>query len=236
MLRYACISIVLTLLAILVAPYDAAITGAINMTGETGDLRRIMALSEIFAHGFGVLIAIAFVLVFAPEKARRVPRLLSCLVLTAFSIHLIKHLVVRRRPQSFPEVPELAAESWWLSNGGDNLVWNSEYLMQSFPSGHSATAFCLALALCWMFPRGKYLFFSLAIMAMLQRVMFLAHWPSDCLFGAAVATMTAGNVFKAPLSDVLFAWIEKPKKSEQADILKFETPKEAPARPERRAA
>ena len=205
------------------------------MTGETGDLRRIMALSEIFAHGFGVAIAIAFVLVFAPEKARRIPRLLSCLVLTAFSVHLIKHLVIRRRPQSFPDVPELAAESWWLSTGGENFVWNAEYLMQSFPSGHSATAFCLALALSWMFPRGTYLFFALALMAMLQRVMFLAHWPSDCLFGAAVATMAAGNVFKAPLSDLLFAWIEKPK-DKPANILKFPTLNSVNEDSKRRAA
>ncbi len=182
------------------------------MTSESGDLRRIMALSEVFAHGFGVAIVIVSIFVLTPDKSRLVPRFISCLMIVGISIHLIKHLVMRRRPQSYIYLPDLSAESWWVSTGADGVAWNSEFLLQSFPSGHSATAFCIALGLSWMFPRGRYLFLGFAIMAILQRIMFLAHWPSDCLFGAAIATAAAGNVFKAPLSDFLFAWIENPKR------------------------
>lgn len=209
-LRYFAISIVFAILAFVVAPFDPKITSTLNMTTQSGDLRRIMALSEIFAHGFGVVIVIAGILFLAPQKVRQLPRLVSCLTLVAVAVHLIKHLVLRRRPQSFVFLPEQSAESWWVLKVGDQPIWNSEFLLQSFPSGHSANAFAIALGLSWMFPRGRILFFGLATMAMLQRIMFLAHWPSDCLFGVAIALTAAGNVFHAPLSSKLFAWIEKP--------------------------
>ena len=73
-------------------------------------------------------------------------------------------------------------------------------------------AVALALSLSWMFPKGRYLFLTFAVLGMLQRVSFLAHWPSDTLFAAAVATMIAGNVFTAPLSEYTFGWIENPKR------------------------
>jgi membrane-associated phospholipid phosphatase len=212
--RYAICSLILAVLAIAIAPFDSWITQNFNMTTGTGDIRRIIALSEIFAHGFGVAIVVAMTYCLAPRPIRqKVPRLLSCLLLAGIAVHLVKHLVVRRRPQSYGSRPKVDAKlTWWENIDGsqDVAVWNSEYLMQSFPSGHSATAFCMALSLTVLFPRGRYIFFTLAIMAMLQRIMFLAHWPSDCLFGAAVAVMVAGNVFHAPLSDKAFAWAEKP--------------------------
>lgn len=207
--RYALISLVLALLAIVCAPFDAAITRALDMTGETGDLRRITAMSEIFAHGFGVAIAVCLIFCFAPQRWRMLPRFLASFLLASLSVNLTKHLVIRRRPQSFSLIPDEVSETWNPPTNAP-VEWNSDYLLQSFPSGHSATALCLAIGLSWLFPRGRFLFFTLAIMAMLQRVMFLAHWPSDVLFGAAIAVMVAGNVLTAPLSEITFGWLEKP--------------------------
>ena len=210
MRRYAFFSIGLAGLAAVVAPYDAQITAAVDMTRETGDLRRMLAMSEIFAHGFGVLVVALLVCFLAREKIRLLPRLLSCVLLTSFSISLIKHLVLRRRPQTFGNLPADISATWHTSIGhnADFAGWNSQFLFQSFPSGHAASAVALALWLCWVFPKGKYLFLTFAALGMLQRVSFLAHWPSDILFGAAIATMVAGNVFTAPLSDYTFGWIE----------------------------
>ncbi len=211
MWRYAIFSVSLAVLAVVVTPFDSQITAALNMTRETGDLRRMMALSEIFSHGFGVLVVLGLVAALAPEKVRLLPRLLSCVLLTYIAISLIKHTVLRRRPQAFGNLPDDVSSTWQTSIGHNSefIGWNSQFLFQSFPSGHSAMAVALALSLCWLFPRGRYVFAVLAILGMLQRVMFLAHWPSDILFGAAVAAMVAGNVFTAPLSELTFGWIEK---------------------------
>lgn len=225
MLRYALISLALTILAVVLAPYDSVITQAIDMTAETGDDRRIMALSEIFAHGFGVAVIVALVIALAPTHARKIPRLLTCLLLSGVAIHFVKHLVFRRRPQSYGQMPELATDTWQTAVNNSSLSgWNTEYLMQSFPSGHSATAFCVALGLTWMFPRGRYVFFTLAAMAMLQRIMFLAHWPSDVLFGAAIATMVAANVFASPLANWVFHSFENSKKAEPPSLIEFPQP------------
>ena len=214
MRRYAFCSIVLAILAVAVAPFDSKITAAIDMTRETGDLRRMLALSEIFAHGFGVIIAVLLVIVLARDKIKLLPRLLSCVLLTSISISLIKHMVLRRRPQAFGNLPEDISSTWQTSIGhnADFVGWNSQFLFQSFPSGHAAMAVALALSLSWMFPKGRYLFLTFAVLGILQRVSFLAHWPSDTLFAAAVATMIAGNVFTAPLSEYTFGWIENPKR------------------------
>ena len=63
---------------------------------------------------------------------------------------------------------------------------------QSFPSGHTATAVGLAIGLTYVFPRGKYLFAVLAVMASLQRIVSNAHWTSDVLSGAAVGLIVSG--------------------------------------------
>ena len=204
-----------------IAPFDSQITAAVDMTRETGDLRRMLAMSEIFAHGFGVMVAVLLVLVLARDKIKFLPRLLSCVLLTSISIRLIKHLVLRRRPQAFGNLPEDISSTWQTSIGhnADFVGWNTQFLFQSFPSGHSAMAVALALSLSWMFPKGRYLFLTFAVLGMLQRVSFLAHWPSDVLFGAAVATMIAGNVFTAPLSEYTFGWIENPKRDTDETIV-----------------
>ena len=41
---------------------------------------------------------------------------------------------------------------------------------QSFPSAHVASAVGLAVALCWLYPRGRALFVGLALLACLQRM------------------------------------------------------------------
>ena len=62
----------------------------------------------------------------------------------------------------------------------------------SFPSGHAATAWGLSIGLAWVFPKGRWLFFSLAAMASFQRVASFSHWPSDVLMGTAIGFLMAG--------------------------------------------
>jgi membrane-associated phospholipid phosphatase len=66
-------------------------------------------------------------------------------------------------------------------NGGDH----------SFPSGHSAIAAGFAAALAWKYPRGRIYFIVFAVMAASQRIVSLAHFPSDACFGAALGLIGA---------------------------------------------
>jgi membrane-associated phospholipid phosphatase len=65
-----------------------------------------------------------------------------------------------------------------------------DYAFQSFPSGHTAVAFALALSVGLLWPRWRLplLVFALAVGA--SRVIISAHYPADVIGGALVAWLT----------------------------------------------
>ncbi len=193
-------------MAAIAIPLDFVVTDAINMTGSSGDLRRAFALSEFFAHGFGVVVILITIFTLSPPHRRQLRRFILAILATSVVVHLIKNLVTRRRPETYHKFPDSVGLTWkemppktaeLLEAHGKDAEW----LMQSFPSGHAACAICVAIGLSIMFPRGRFLFFVLAVMACLQRIMFEAHWPSDVLFGAAIATATSYAVFSIPFGE-----------------------------------
>ena len=61
---------------------------------------------------------------------------------------------------------------------------------QSFPSGHMATAFGLTAALCWLYPRGRWVFVLFAILAGCQRMSSWSHFLSDVIWGASIGCLS----------------------------------------------
>ena len=105
----------------------------------------------------------------------------------------VKFLVTRERPLTFES--RAAASESFLGFPGTPGVWE----LQSFPSGHTATAVGLAFALSSLYPQGRYLFACLALLAAAQRVLFEAHYLSDTLAAAGIACFVT-----AALRDRLF--------------------------------
>jgi len=165
-------------------------------TSGPGDLRKAVNLFEAFAHGIGVGIIILAVAVLDPAHRRGVPQLAAC-AYGAGVVNLVAKMIVgRSRPLTYwsGELPLHVQDTFvgWLPR-----LWGSEGLalghgIESFPSGHSATAAGLAVGLAWLYPQGRWLFAGLAMLAMLQRVQSGAHFPSDTLAGAAVGVLVAG--------------------------------------------
>lgn len=77
------------------------------------------------------------------------------------------------------------ANHWYLFRGFDRHLAASDL---AFPSGHATLAFATAAVLTCLSPRGKYLFFTLAALCALTRVVMQAHFYSDALLGAALGT------------------------------------------------
>ena len=73
----------------------------------------------------------------------------------------------------------------WLPSAGADAT------RQSFPSGHMATAVGLAWGLSALYPRGRWLFATLAIFVGCQRLDEGSHYLSDLVFGAAVGSLVA---------------------------------------------
>jgi membrane-associated phospholipid phosphatase len=63
------------------------------------------------------------------------------------------------------------------------------YENTSFPSGHTVTAFALATAFSFLYPRLRVLAFLIAVMIGLSRVVLTAHYLSDVIEGAVVGVI-----------------------------------------------
>jgi len=181
------------------------------------EINRLLNFSEVFAHGTGVAVILLVAAALDPSltaawrAAGRSPnRSLSSLagrlrgtelcrmIAAAYGgglvVDMIKAVVDRVRPRVADlqgTVSALAtfsdqAATWAREQGATSA---SDF--NSFPSGHSATAAGLAAALAWKYPRGAWVFAALAVGGAAQRVVSLAHYPSDACLGAAIGLATA---------------------------------------------
>ena len=177
--------LVLLVAAVCLAPFDVIISRTIEIGFFPGDLRKIFELSEIFAHGYGVVLVLIGIGVLFPDKRVYLPRVGMLAACSGLTAQFIKMFIIRERPGGFVGEWEKATSTW--SGFIEPFKLNLETHFQSFPSGHTATAVGLAIGLTYVFPRGKYFFATLAVLASLQRIVGYAHWTSDVLSGAAVA-------------------------------------------------
>ena len=103
--------------------------------------------------------------------------LLIGIISSGVVVQILKHLIGRVRPR-ITENLVLAGPSF--KSGYD-----------SFPSGHTAVAFCLAYTLASYFPRYKVVFYFVAVMIGLERIEGLAHFPSDVLAAGLIGIVIA---------------------------------------------
>lgn len=157
-----------------------------------GDLRKAINLSEVFAHGFGVLFIVLTVFVLDQAGRRTLLRILACSYGSGLLADIIKLLVSRFRPRAFFEThQELSAAGVLDTFNGWLPLLGAGHAGQGTPSAHAATAAGLAVALGWRYPRGRWLFACFAGLAALQRVVIGAHFVSDTFWGAAIGCLLA---------------------------------------------
>jgi len=187
-------ALALALLALPAFALDIPLSRYVTQVNLPGDIRDLVRISEVFAHGFGVTLILITIIVLVPERRRHVLRLLACAAGSGCLALLIKNTVARRRPQSL-NLQEWQGSVWstfegwspWLSGEGTGANQ-----LQSFPSGHTATAVGLAVGLAFLWPRGRWLFASFAALAALQRIDCGAHFLSDTLVAAALGCLIGG--------------------------------------------
>ena len=184
------LSIVLLLPVFFFSLDQTAIVWVRDLHIHNGELSAVLNYFDRFiyvvAHG-STLIGIAFLLYIIGRKYNQqlyeIGRSLFIgLVSAGITVQVLKHLIGRARPR-------LTDTSLFI---GPSL----EKGYDSFPSGHTTLAFCLAIILSYHLPRYRALFYLFAVIVGLWRIEELSHFPSDVLGGAMVGTIVGSILLR----------------------------------------
>jgi membrane-associated phospholipid phosphatase len=168
-----------------------------NVVGFFAELTRYGESDWILIPAGGLLVITALVAVFARWKLMRT-MLLQFTALYGFIFlgvgvpslvaTLLKRFIGRGRPENFDQFGLLHFIPNWDRFG-----------FQSFPSGHSTTAFALAMVLSFLAPRWTYAVLVFGVLVAASRVILGEHYLSDVTAGAML------GVFGAYAVRLLFA-------------------------------
>lgn len=187
---------------------DNPVSASVRSWDLPGDVAKAIDLSEVFGHSVGAVGILVAALLLAPTRRSGVWVAVVITLTSGLTANLMKTMFVRVRPHSVgtiqladvPPTTVASPEELGDAKAAPQLVprsfWDSR--QRSFPSGHSATAWGLALGLSLVFPRGLVLFVIVAALASLQRLTSGAHFPTDVLAGAAIAFGTTSLLLWLP--------------------------------------
>jgi membrane-associated phospholipid phosphatase len=201
-----------------IAPFEHAWTGP-AMKATYHALQPVQDYVDI-GGAFGATTGIVLITLLVVALDRRWRDHLPTIVPGVFVLGIINgalKLVFRRQRPMWDSdrdfllsVPDQMAGHWFVTpHPAWTDVFDQRYL--SFPSGHSAAAAFLAAALSSAYPRGRYVWWGLAILCMVSRFEGARHYGADCLAGAAVGIvvwwLSARFEVYAPLSRALKRWL-----------------------------
>ena len=121
--------------------------------------------------------------------------LLVSFVAASVVLHGIKIFLGRRRPRD---------EFEHGLYGFRFFTWQLQY--DSFPSGHSMTILCVAVALCAFFPLLAPIWLMLATGLALTRAMLTAHFYSDVFVGAGIGILISRETFLLGFPQLAPGW------------------------------
>jgi membrane-associated phospholipid phosphatase len=174
-----------------ILPWDYELSHGIRSVRIPGDFRKFIVLTEIFAHSMGCTLILG-TLLWIDDRNR--PKLLygtGFVLLCGLSSNALKYIIPRKRPYVYDNSDCASLTSSWDTWGAPfTESWFDETL-RSFPSGHTATAVAMAIALSYVYPKGKALFFFMAFLASLQRILAGAHYTSDVLASICLTIVLA---------------------------------------------
>ncbi len=199
-------------LCLLVLPVDDSISSFFRGWDAPGDLQKAVQLSEAFAHGAGVSFILLTVFVVALDRRRAVLVAILITSLSGVIANAFKATIIRVRPYAVGlqvhDHAVLDQANQGNGNQGNGLTtahaakvvaskfWDTR--QRSFPSGHAATAWGLAIGLSLVFRRAWWVMVLLATLASFQRLESGAHFLSDILAGTAIAFVVAACIVAIP--------------------------------------
>jgi membrane-associated phospholipid phosphatase len=191
------------------------------LPGQLGDA---LDLSLVYAHGTGIFFILVSVILLAPRMRWHVPRMAVLAMGGGAVATITKMFVLRQRPNSIPNLEILGHDYAW----NWSFDWTLQYVAyfdastRAFPSAYLATATALTVGLCVVFPRGRWLFVSLCLSTMIQRMYCGSHFISDLFGSASVGLFWAFVCHHPSLLGNLFDKLEPEKSPRRARAILFE--------------
>jgi membrane-associated phospholipid phosphatase len=164
------------------------------------ELTDALDLSLVYAHGTGVFLILVSIVLLAPERRWQVPRLATLALGAGAVATLAKLFILRPRPNSQYvnlDSPNQDSAWTWSFDWALTQVAHFDASSRAFPSASVATAAALTVGLLVVLPRGRWLFFTLCLGTMMQRLNSGGHFLSD-LFGSAAVGLAWAYVCHHP--------------------------------------
>lgn len=147
--------------------------------------------------GYWLVAGLFVFIILGKDKKREI----KMLILAAFSVFLSR-IIITEIIRFFYYVPRP-----FVNNSVHQLIFHEA--SGSFPSGHAAFFFALAMAVFFFHKRWSILFFLGALLIGIFRVIAGIHWPVDILGGAIIGILSTWiiyqflNLDKKPVSCIL---------------------------------
>ncbi|GEM_PF-2371623 len=139
------------------------------------------------------LLACIFIWVYDPAKRKYVVAFIATSIITGLLVETIKKTTGKIRPEPYFST---YAEYFHIRFLGFLKGW-TVHAPVAFPSGHSAQAFVTATFLAVLYPRVRWMFYSVAACTAFSRVLSQAHWLSDIYAGMLLGCYTMRGGFVA---------------------------------------
>lgn len=141
---------------------------------STGLVQHWIARAVAIAAAPGPYLIVLAILASFPNRRRLYAGFLVPVLVSTGALHLLKWAIGRARPL--------------VGDGAFHFApFAGTHPYDSFPSGHALGAGVLALLLGTYFPRARWVFYGLAVLIGLERMVTKWHYTSDVLAGYALA-------------------------------------------------
>jgi undecaprenyl-diphosphatase len=152
-----------------------------------GEMTESLTTAKFLASGLGT-VAISIAIMVVDRRRWRRALVLAVVVVTAgLANSVLKAAFGRERPSHLDQAP---GQERVLSFHGPAMgLHNSTF--QSFPSGHTASAFATATCLAAFYPAAAPVAYAVASWAGVNRLVTHQHFPSDVVAGALVGHLAS---------------------------------------------
>jgi membrane-associated phospholipid phosphatase len=149
--------------------------GSVNQSTLVSYFGMLLESSRPWGEQFFILLAGVAIWRIDPTRRSRVLRLVIAAICVMLAVEGIKRITGRDRPFVAEGKTTFHGLAYWNN-------WKQDHL--SFPSGHTASAFCHTAVISEFYPPLRPVLLTLAVGTGLNRIWNEKHFLSDCVVGA----------------------------------------------------